>query len=361
MRIEALTFLRFVAAALVVNFHFGVDVTHLYGALISGPEMVTFFFVLSGFVMGISYLNRDVGVRSYWWARMARIMPVYLLALGLVVLANLTSGKLIDTTALVLSASLLQSWFSPYPATLNTPGWSLSVEAFFYFSFPFILRYIKKVDASALRITWYSLILWCITQVITTIAMSSGMYAGQHTLSHDLIFYFPLTHFCSFLLGISGAMWVLSTKRQEFSEATLHALILVTTVVLIWSLNNKELISEVVGLNFAFGSSFFAPLFLSLIVFIALCRSRLVGMLSSKPLVLLGEASYSLYILQKPIHSIFQRYVSSVFNFEPLADFILFFLFLTSVSIATFLMFERPVNQYLRQSFPRFIGKPIEK
>jgi peptidoglycan/LPS O-acetylase OafA/YrhL len=361
MRIEALTFLRFVAAAIVVNFHFGVGATHLYGALISGPEMVSFFFVLSGFVMGISYLNREIGVRSYWWARTARIMPVYLLALALVILANIVSGKLIDTTALVLSTLLLQSWFPPYPATLNTPGWSLSVEAFFYFSFPFILRYIKKVNASALRITCYSLIVWFITQALTTMVMSNGMYAGQHTLSHDLIFYFPLTHFCSFILGVSGAMWVLSANRQEFSEATLHALILVTSVVLIWLLNNKELISEVVGLQFAFGSSFFAPLFLSVIVFVALCRSRLIGMLSSKPLVLLGEASYSLYILQKPIHSIFERYVSGIFNFEPLADFILFFLFLTSVSIATFLMFERPVNQYLRYSFPRMIDKPDDK
>ena len=51
MRIEELTFLRFVAAAIVVIFHYGQEATGFSGALTSGPEMVTFFFVLSGFFL----------------------------------------------------------------------------------------------------------------------------------------------------------------------------------------------------------------------------------------------------------------------------------------------------------------------
>jgi len=62
MRIEELTFFRFLAAAIVVASHFNQDATGLTGALVAGPEMVTFFFVLSGFVMGIAYLKKDISI-----------------------------------------------------------------------------------------------------------------------------------------------------------------------------------------------------------------------------------------------------------------------------------------------------------
>jgi peptidoglycan/LPS O-acetylase OafA/YrhL len=41
-----------------VIFHFGRDATGFSGVLIAGPQMVTFFLVLSGFVMTLSYLNK---------------------------------------------------------------------------------------------------------------------------------------------------------------------------------------------------------------------------------------------------------------------------------------------------------------
>ncbi|MBT3880231.1 MAG: hypothetical protein HON76_21990 [Candidatus Scalindua sp.] len=58
MRVEILTFFRFIAAVIVVIFHFGRDATGFSGVLIAGPQMVTFFLVLSGFVMTLSYLNK---------------------------------------------------------------------------------------------------------------------------------------------------------------------------------------------------------------------------------------------------------------------------------------------------------------
>ena len=144
MRIEELTFFRFLAAAIVVIFHFGGEITGLSGVLTSGPEMVTFLFVLSGFVMGIAYLNKDISTSRYLWARVSRILPVYLLALVMVVSSYAISNNEINLVSLALNLTLLQSWVSPHPLSLNHPGWSLSVEAFFYFSFPFILYLIKK-------------------------------------------------------------------------------------------------------------------------------------------------------------------------------------------------------------------------
>lgn len=361
MRVEALTFFRFIAAAIVVVFHYGRDATGFSGVLTAGPEMVTFFFVLSGFVMGIAYLNKEVSVGSYWWARVARIMPIYLLALLLVVVSYFASGKSVNYMSLALSLTLLQSWISPHPTSLNAPGWSLSVEAFFYLSFPLILYFIKKYSASALYVACFSLTLWGVTQVVTTIVLSGGFYDGGHSLSHDLIYYFPLTHLCSFVLGVFGSMWVMSKKHLDTNNIVTLMFVIFTSLVIVISINNKELIGYFFGLKFAYGSSFFAPLFLFFIVSIALCRSNAMKIFGAPPLVLLGEASYSLYILQMPIHAIYEKYISGILNFQPLESFVMFFIFLTGVSIFTFLLIEKPTNRFLRFSLPVLVAQRLAR
>jgi len=356
MRVEELTFLRFIAAAIVVIYHFGREATGFSGVLTAGPEMVSFFFVLSGFVMGISYLGKEIRAASYWWARASRIVPVYLLALVLVVMALVLKGQSINSLSLVLNLSLMQSWIPPHPTSLNTPGWSLSVEVFFYLSFPFVLYLIKKHSVSAVRMTLISLFTWGLTQTITTTALSNGLYGGSYPRSHDLIYYFPLTHYCSFLLGISGAMLISSNNRFAVRNNAPPILFIATFLAIIFAINNKEILSSTTGLNYAYGSSLFAPLFLVFILSIALCRSKLTKLLSAPYLVLLGEASYSLYILQMPIHSIYKIYVSTILNLDPLQNFVAFLIFLTIISIVTYKLFERPANKFLRYSLPQLIN-----
>jgi peptidoglycan/LPS O-acetylase OafA/YrhL len=353
VRVEELTFFRFVAASIVVIFHYGKEATGFSGVLVAGPEMVTFFFVLSGFVMGISYIGRDIKASSYWWARVSRILPVYFLALALVAFGKLIVGNSIDKTSLVLSITLLQSWFPPYPTSINAPAWSLSVEAFFYLSFPLILFLVNKHNPPVKYMIIISLSIWAITQTITTTVLSNEQYHAGNTLSHDLIYYFPLTHICSFLLGVSGSMlFKIGTPFQLNDKLALLFVGLSLLLIVLFG-NNEANITGYTGLHFAYGSSFYSPIFLVFIISIATCRSKIINLLSAPLLVVLGEASYSLYILQKPIHAIYDRYIASTFMLQPLEDFILFYLLLILISIVTFKLFERPVNMYLRYSLPQ--------
>ena len=361
MRIEELTFFRFLAAAIVVIFHYGRDATGLPGALTSGPEMVTFFFVLSGFVMGIAYLKKDISIRGYLWARVSRIMPVYLLALLMVVISYVILNKEINFISLLLNLTLMQSWVSPHPLSLNGPGWSLSVEAFFYISFPFILYSIKKYSLSSVHIVLYALAIWCITHIITTVTLNNGFYGGFPSYSHDKIAYFPLTHLCSFLFGISGAIWILETKHTTYKKTPVLLLVLVVFSSIVIILNNKNFIMNQFELKLAFGSSLLSPLFLIFIISITLCRSKIINIFSLYPLVLLGEASYSLYILQKPIYQIYTKYISGALSLEASIDFYVYFTFLTLISITTFLLFEKPANKLLRFSLPIFVKKQLTK
>ena len=82
MRIDSITIFRFIAALIVINFHFGKTLLDWPRILIAGSEMVTFFFVLSGFVMSYSYLPRkNIIPTEFWISRFKRLSPAYYVAL----------------------------------------------------------------------------------------------------------------------------------------------------------------------------------------------------------------------------------------------------------------------------------------
>ncbi len=81
MRIEQLTFTRFIAAISIVIFHYGRNITPLnYCDFVfcQANMAVSYFFVLSGFVMAIAYRdNKRVHFGRFIQRRFARIYPVY--------------------------------------------------------------------------------------------------------------------------------------------------------------------------------------------------------------------------------------------------------------------------------------------
>src|SRR5512140_2565358 len=154
-RLHALTGARFFAALHVVLFHFGAALFAGVPAWAdrlrdSGYAAVSFFFVLSGFILAHQYgPSAEAGsfdARRFWVNRFARIYPVY--ALGLAALvplawdAELGRATFGDTSLLAKVVTLgahltmTQAWVPRLVASWNLPGWSLCAEAVFYASFP---------------------------------------------------------------------------------------------------------------------------------------------------------------------------------------------------------------------------------
>jgi peptidoglycan/LPS O-acetylase OafA/YrhL len=267
MRVESLTFFRFFAAIVVVNYHYGVRgsvptpgsisvpgseavlatvVAPGFEAVLSaGPQMVSFYFVLSGFVMALGYASRaHFSVIDYWRARVARIAPLYFVALAPVVTANLWVGNL-NITATVLSATFVQAWVPSFALSLNFVAWSVSVEVLFYASFPVLVWLIntrrmmpistrptgtrptgtrptgtrptstRPMGTAPARLLTAAALLWLTTEVVLSALLSSGFHAGTGTSSHDLIAYFPPVHFCSFVLGVASGYWYQREARKS--------------------------------------------------------------------------------------------------------------------------------------------------
>ena len=351
VRVEILTFFRFIAAVIVVVFHYG-KAAELGPFLTSGPQMVTFFFVLSGFVMGISYCNKDkVVARTYWWARVSRIMPVYLLALFLTIAFLYFQHEQINFVALGLDLVLLQSWITPYPIKLNSPGWSLSAEMFFYFLFPFILKIINHNKISTSRLIIISAIIWLATQIVLSFFLSNGYYTGFPSTSHDLIFYFPLSHFCSFLWGVVGGVWFI--RNQSKIRDTFSLFMLPLSLGILWFLlTYPNILEYYIGFKLAFSSSFLSPFFMFFIISISVFKLNIINIFKARPLILLGEASYSVYILQLPIHQIYYKCFDVLRNNHPILDFYLYLTILIGLSIFLFIFFEKRANKFLRYSLP---------
>ena len=158
-QLPALTSVRFLAAVWVALFHAqvmrvfcGPVWLQLIGFV--GYMGVSFFFVLSGFILVYTYSDRVVGLREFWQMRFARIYPALFFSLLLMapsffyVCLRMDVPKIVPewvwpAAHLKLSAitvlTMVQTWIPQNSLAWHMPTWSLSNEAFFYFLFPFLL------------------------------------------------------------------------------------------------------------------------------------------------------------------------------------------------------------------------------
>lgn len=368
MRIETLTFFRFLAAIIVVIYHFGQN-TELANFsepfITSGPQMVSFFFTLSGFVMMVSHYNKtNQTLKNYYVARVARIVPLYIFALMIMVYFTYGEGNN-NIIALLLSITLMQSWFSPYPLSLNHLGWSVSVEAFFYLSFPLILYIIRRYQIKSIKLVFFSLVFYVLTQAILSTLMIAKFYNGFPSASHDLIYYFPLSHYCSFLLGVTGG-YIYVKNAKCFMRPGIFPLIILMSALYVtyFLLQNPTILRDLSGVPLAYGSSFYSLLFIVLILCVAYSNNFITRILSLPILVLLGESSYALYLLQKPVAIAYTKYLSGYFNLSKSHHFYVFLPILIVIAILTFYLIEKPgkkmifkLNAYISTKYGRAQGQ----
>ncbi|HZC66404.1 MAG TPA: acyltransferase, partial [Candidatus Dormibacteraeota bacterium] len=177
-----LTSLRFFAALHVFCFHLVAfriltGRSLLYHVASIGYVGVSLFFVLSGFILVYTYAGRSVPAREFWRARFARIYPAYVFSL--VVTAPLFLYAVFHARWLVipwpvahlklgmfLQATLLHAWVPPATLMWNAVSWSLSVEAFFYLAFPYLVKRFARLSLPGLVLL--GVFAWFATIAITT-------------------------------------------------------------------------------------------------------------------------------------------------------------------------------------------------
>ena len=318
--LPALTGLRFVAALQVVLFHTAAPLVRegprwLRQLVAGGYTAVGLFFVLSGFILAYVYHGRELSRRDvrrrFWLARVARIYPAYLLGLLLaapyfVQVSWLRSAHpLAESLGIGAAAlSLTQAWIPAAACRWNCPGWSLSVEAFFYAIFPVALLVVARRPRR--RLVAWAILLWLAALVLPTVYLllqPDGVGPGDPNSRAPwlaAVKFSPLAHLPLFLLGMLAGRWFAegggaagaghSARRAAAWAAPLAAGAMAGVLVLGGRVPYLLL-----------HDGLLAPLAVVLVLALAIGHGPLARLLASPPLQALGEASYALYILHLPI------------------------------------------------------------
>ncbi|MGY2258317.1 acyltransferase family protein [Pseudomonas sp. SDO55104_S430] len=339
--LSRLTFTRFVAVLIVVAFHFGANIPpfnneDIAKILRQGPYAVQYFFFLSGFIMASVYATNfpaTFNKSKFWIARFARIYPVYLIGLGLSVLLSTP-----DPLTLILNMSLTQAWSPSHALSMNNPGWSLSVEVFFYAVFPAVLFILKKGN---LWIGAIVAIVSCLAHEALNLYLIHAHTNGTpvNPLIDYLGPYFPLRSLPFFLAG--NVMGTFAKNRQiPASIIAITSSALAMCVLLgVWIYFRLPMIVLPFGL-----------------LILSLTNSKNTGKLESRVAIFLGEASYAVYILHFPLYLLFLIYVAPHINSSETEKFYIYLAALIAISSATYSLVEKPARAYIRSASTSWTG-----
>ncbi|MHC6625847.1 acyltransferase family protein [Streptomyces globosus] len=233
-RLDTLTGLRFPAAFVVFLYHaallafLGVPwlssssaAAAYYDAVAhAGALGVTFFFVLSGFVLTWSARETDTAPR-FWRRRFLKIVPNYVLVWALAMLVF--AAPITDTTIGLLNFFMVQVWYPDFAINfgVNPAGWSLGVEAVFYLLFPVLIHWIRKIPAHRLNL-WAAAVAAGIiaTPFLSELLVPAGTAmmdtepdtsVNQYFVSYIL----PLPRVLDFALGILVARSVMAGRWRN--------------------------------------------------------------------------------------------------------------------------------------------------
>jgi peptidoglycan/LPS O-acetylase OafA/YrhL len=175
-----------------------------------GAVGVSFFFVLSGFILTWTHRPNDTPARFYR-RRAARVLPAYWVALAIAVAANASFGWGQSIAKVLPSVVALQAFFPDDQVHFggNTVGWSLSAEVFFYATFPVLLLAMRRRAGRLLLVTVALLAVFVVPAALPG--------SGETSLGYWAIYVFPLQRLAEFVLGIALAQAMRSGRRMPVS------------------------------------------------------------------------------------------------------------------------------------------------
>ncbi|MEE1142257.1 MAG: acyltransferase [Bacteroidales bacterium] len=350
---KGLNTLRFIAASLVVLHHsatigrkyelFNIENFSLFR---NGANAVSFFFVLSGFL--ITYLllkeknqTKTISIKSFYLRRVKRIWPLYflLIFIGTIFLPFFFSIFNIDYQ---MPYTLSQTWyyflfFFPILVLFNygnhflEPLWSIGVEEVFYLIWAPLFKFIKKSLIPILFIIAIKLSLSIYIQ-IQGIDISTNLFAF---LIHNYSFE-------TMAIGALGAYLLFTTPPYKSLETSIlfakpikYLLYLIVIIYLCFNINIDNCIW-----NFVFKTPVLSPLIISLLYLYIIISYTLSfkEKKENKTLFLLGEISYGIYMYHMGVMFLVVLIFSKLKAFIPNSLLIITFLivvFLLTIVISS--------------------------
>lgn len=352
--IDSLTPLRGLAALWVMAFH--IDVTLFYrdmgalvprdatGILSRGYLWVDFFFLLSGFIMAHVFGERLAGkggILDFLWARLARIYPLHLFCLGVVVVIAMTYPLFVpdvkdgswDTfmawraipSNLLLTHAMKQHTYLSW----DIVSWSIGAEWWTYVLTFWLIGWLFRAPA------WTN---WAAMAIGAAGLVALVAWRKDHSL--DITYDYGFVRcLCEFLIGLG----LYRLYREDRWQSLGHDLIVVILLAAIATVFHFKLLDLVV-----------VPLFALLILAVSYNRSLFHRVFQHGAMQYIGRISYSLYLVHGVVFSALwfllpwiKRQYGAFNATERLAYAAVFTALVFGISSLTYRFVERPARLWL--------------
>lgn len=380
-RLESLTALRFFGAASIVAAHIqgNLGTSQAWAYPFALEQGVSFFFILSGFILTYVYPDlRGRRIPRFFVARYARILPMAAVALVVyLILVQPPVRPLLSDRPVtaVLTVLLLHGWI-PIPnvyAAFNLVSWSVSTESFFYLSFPLLLWRWRSTWPIKLAVTLALVLVGIVlaaTQALPALGGAltpiNASFAALKTVDlSGLLYVNPLARVFEFTLGIAAAnIWQALRARFVPTAALATAIEIALTLLVVVVMSRSALwanslatlgpIGKASGFWLRVSGFNSLPIMLLIVVF-AFERGLLSRALRFAPLVLLGEISYSIYLIHWPLLSFYKTHTQLFLGVPDRLLPPLFITVLLLASYASFAIVEVPCRRSIVALYDRFI------
>ncbi|PTU31985.1 acyltransferase family protein [Stenotrophobium rhamnosiphilum] len=351
----ALTSMRGIGAICVVQLHAWYWTipawprSWLYEDFVMWPD---YFFILSGFILmhvyGKSLLAKEGSLYKFFVHRMARIYPLHVFVLLLLIgiegirwaafhlgagpddriFQGPTNPKYIITNLL-----LIQAWGVQSINSWNISAWSISAEFACYLIFPVFIRYQlvqRKLPLALLLLASVAGLIWI--QII----------CYSFDVTHD---YGVIRAFCSFTIGCALYQYRAAIlRRLAFIPPTLLQGGVIAAVIASYAINITPV--------------FYIPLWILLILSLTYEETPIAKAMAWKPLVELGEMSYSIYMMHIVIlyqlvlaKALAPDMFEAFLSWPPVLMLLAIEAAVIGVSVLTYRYVEKPGRSYMRKRF----------
>lgn len=329
-RLYNLDYLRGLAAFGIMIYHYlswtigGFEADDFMGRV--GIYGVSIFYILSGLTLYYVYYDKMKSSRqdiaAFVKKRIFRIFPLLWLA---TITAILLSRKLPDFSDLFLNLTGLFG-FVKWETYFSTGVWSIGNELVFYVFFPFFILFAKSFRPLFI--------------ILSVVIFSLYIYFAFAKLNPELTLSEQWKNYVNPLnqvfLFLSGFLTGLLFNKTKINNATIATLFFIGLGLFILNPAHGDLINLVTGVN--------RLIFTFCCLLICFCFYKLTfkfPIFIHKPLTLLGEASYSVYLLHPIIHDLVGRLKNHTFHFPESVRLILSVYFTLVIAYYTYEYFEK--------------------
>ncbi len=360
-KLNALTSLRFFAAAMIVVGHCYREFGQTTGIaeIFALNQAVSFFFVLSGFIPVYVYpaLNNSRERGHFLLARVARIWPAHIASfLLLLILAPMTLRPTIsDSIPWIILANIfmVHSWVPlwNYFLSFNGVSWSISTEFFFYLCFPLLIYRWQQ--------TWFRKLCFSFLLLLTVIAVVNAFQLPNKNWAeglsvHALVYISPMARLFEFVMGMTIALaWRKTSHLISGSRIVGSIMELMALSLAVASTHYTPMLAHFPLIKFwagEAGSSWIASsgsviVFCILIFVMALEMGWVSRVLSWPFAVLLGEISYSVYLIHTILLRFYQYYRHAFSDIPGWFLYTIYWLLVLIISHLIWLFIERPCRR----------------